>query len=95
MNTHVSSFVRGFAGFFVGGMVAASLTAFALVSFFPIPSGESAFPNYGSPTVALLAAMTFLCGALIGRRGFTAAVPSSLFRPVIGSYIFMVLLMFW
>ena len=36
--------------------------------------------------------MTFVCGAFIGRRGFTAAVPSNLFRPVIGSYIFMVLL---
>ena len=94
MNTHLSSFVRGLIGFIVCGAAAAASASSVLVWFFPIPPGESDFPNYGSPTVAIFAVMTFLCGAFIGRRGFTADVPSSLIRPVIGSYIFLIFLVF-
>jgi hypothetical protein len=92
VKTQLSSFVRGLIGFVVCGAVAATSASFILVAFFPIPPGESAFPNYGSPTVVLFGLMTFFCGAFIGRRGFTADAPACLLRPIIVSYIFLALM---
>jgi hypothetical protein len=51
MKTRLSSFVRGLAGFIVGGLVAAVSASFALVSVYPIPDDKPGVPNYGPMAV--------------------------------------------
>jgi hypothetical protein len=89
MKTRIPSFVRGLAGFIVGGLVAAVSAGFALVSVYPIPDDKPGVPNYGPMALTVVAMAAFLSGGFIGRRGFTSGFS---WRPIVIAYSCMTLL---
>lgn len=89
MKTRLPSFVRGLAGFIVGGLLAALSAGFALVSVYPIPDDKPGVPNYGPVVLSAVAMAAFLSGGFIGRRGFTSEFS---WRPIIIAYACMTFL---
>jgi hypothetical protein len=89
MKTRLLSFIRGLAGFIVGGLVAAVSAGFALVSVYPISDDSPGVPNYGPMALTVVAMAAFLSGGFIGRRGFTSEFS---WRPIVIAYVCMTLL---
>jgi hypothetical protein len=94
MNIRTTLFFRGFAGFIVGSVVAAVVTVIIFMTICKEPAEVPGQPDYYPDAVTILGVVTFLCGGLIGMRGFIARRAASLLWPVVGSYIFMLLLCF-
>jgi hypothetical protein len=89
VNASLTLFVRGFAGFIVGSIVASIAATVAFMTICKEPPEVSGEPDYYPYAVVLIVANMFICGGLIGMRGFTARRASGLLWPVAGSYIFM------
>jgi len=92
VNTRLRLFLRGFAGFLVGSVVAAVAAIVAFMAICKQPPEVPGQPDYYPDAVVMLGALTCIFGGLIGMRGFITRRASGLLWPVVGSYVFMLLL---
>lgn len=87
------SIFRGFVGFFIGGLPAAIAAAIIFLAFFPMSQNSEPGDRAGGALIALVL-VTFLCGGVIGRKGFSADTWSDLLPPFAGCYVLIGLLCF-
>lgn len=86
------SLLRDIVGFSVGGLLASILSCVVFLIFFPLSPDKPT--DHSREALAMLAFGSFLCGAFIGRRAFTADFVSQMLPSLSVSYSVMLLLCF-